>query len=187
MNRRYVLSMAAAACVAAFSPWSPIRAHTPYRQWEVYRRKHLLIGCHRDDPASYAISKGIVASLAVRLPDARSRVARGPTAGRLASLIATGQMDLAVLQPSVASDIRRGAGIYKAWGPVSLTHLLSIGEHQLVAQADFPNHHAWMVVQALQERRNKDPRNPSDLPEHPGARDFNEGLPMPHAPSHTKG
>ncbi len=32
-----------------------VSAHTPYRQWDVYRMKHLLIGTSREDAASYPV------------------------------------------------------------------------------------------------------------------------------------
>ena len=41
-------------------------AHTPYRQWDVYRQKHLLIGTCRADPDSYPLGKRLVANSSVR-------------------------------------------------------------------------------------------------------------------------
>ncbi len=187
MKRRTVLKTAAAATLGALLPTHIIHAHTPYRQWEVYRRKHLLIGCHRDDPSSYALSKGVVATLADQLPEARSRVARGPNAGRIASLMATRQMDLAILQPDLAAKMSTGAGLFAAWGPINLTRLLTIGEYHLVAFAEFPTHHAWQVARALQNRRAPvEVADTSNIPEHPGASAFFAGLPMPHDHAHNQ-
>ena len=190
MRRRDALPMVAgaawaagAACVAlGTSVPRAARAHTPYRQWEVYRRKHLLIGCHRDDPASYAFAKGLVGTLAARLPEARSRVARGPSAGRIASLLATEQMEIAVLQRGVAAPMAAGSGDFVPYGPIALRTLLELGDHLVVARADFPAHHAWLVTRALEERRARATNGAPALPEHPGASAFRAGGAMPHPP-----
>ena len=48
--------------------WQVAGAHTPYGQWVVYRKKHLLIGAHRADPATYELAKKLAAVLAHSLP-----------------------------------------------------------------------------------------------------------------------
>ena len=180
MKRRTVLKCAlAATCTAATS--GPLYAHTPYRQWEVYRRKHLLIGCYRDDPSTYAIAKGLVATLDAHLPKASSRVARGPTAGRIASLIATGQMDVAVLHPEVAANMIQGRELFAAWGPIALSSIMQVGDYLFVAKNDFPDHHAWLVAEALDDRRSPFSDIATDMPRHPGADAFHRGLPIPHS------
>jgi hypothetical protein len=44
--------------------WLLASAHTPYRQWQVYRRRHLLIGCSRTDAPTYPLAQKIVEVLA---------------------------------------------------------------------------------------------------------------------------
>ena len=56
-GRRHVLKSA-----AAFSTWLLASGHTPYKQWQVYRRKHLLIGANKADPPTYELGKKIAAS-----------------------------------------------------------------------------------------------------------------------------
>jgi len=180
MKRRTVLKCALAATFAAATSTS-LKAHTPYRQWEVYRRKHLLIGCYRNDPSTYAIAKGLVATLDFHLPKASSRVARGPNAGRIASLIATGQMDVAVLHPEVATSMMQGRELFAAWGPIALSSIMQVGDYLFVANGDFPDHHAWLVAEALEDRRSPFSGLAGDLPHHPGADAFHRGLPMPHS------
>jgi len=88
LRRTFVRAGIALACAEALAR-RPALAHTPYKQWVVYRRKHLLIGCHRQDPGTYVLAQRLVKVLQTRLPDARARIARAPTAGRLASLLGT--------------------------------------------------------------------------------------------------
>ena len=43
-TRRQVLRLGGALAAAVL-----LSGHTPYGQWVVYRKKHLLIGCHKAD------------------------------------------------------------------------------------------------------------------------------------------
>jgi hypothetical protein len=76
MNRRALLRTALVAAGALV-----LGGHTPYPQWTVYRRKHLLIGSHRADLGTWRAAQEIVALLEGHLPEARARVARAPNAG----------------------------------------------------------------------------------------------------------
>lgn len=137
--------------LAGLAAWAaPAAAHTPYRQWVVYRRKHLLIGCHRDDPAGHAAATALSRHLETHLPTARSRVARAPAATRLAALLATDQLDVAVLQPDEVRAMRGAAGPFIAYGRLPLTTLAALGTgHLVVAHARFPDEHAALVAEAL--------------------------------------
>lgn len=154
-------------------------AHTPYRQWEVYRKKHLLIGCHRQDLSTWEEAKTLVAMLDRHLPEARARVARAPRPARLASLMATEQLDVAVLAPDTASAMAAGAKAFSAYGPVPLTLLGALPRHVLVARADFPAGHGWLVAEALDGRLA--PAGHRVLPVHAGAGAFQTGKPKPDA------
>ncbi|MEO0624808.1 MAG: hypothetical protein AAFU49_22520 [Pseudomonadota bacterium] len=125
-------------------------AHTPYKQWVVYRRKHLLIGCHRDDAEGYRVAKATAAFLVDHLPKSQARVARAPAASRLASLLATDQLDLAVLDWETARAIRQGEGIYAAFGRQEIGTLAMLdAAHCLVAHARFPDRHGSLVAETL--------------------------------------
>ena len=148
----------------------PSLAHTPYGQWVVYRQKHLLVGCHKRDPAGYALAKAIVAELAAHLPDAKARVARAPAASRLASLIATEQLDVAVLEAASAAAMASGGDGFASTGRIELTTLVPLeGRRVLVAHARFPERHGRLVADALSDM--SDPGDPlaTTLPMHPGA------------------
>ncbi|MGH6924519.1 MAG: hypothetical protein ACRED5_12345 [Propylenella sp.] len=123
--------------------------HTPYRQWVVYRRKHLLIGCHRADPRTYELAQRAVLQLVQHLPSSRARVARAPNAGRLASLLGTEQMEVAILSPADAAAMVSGAGGFEPYGPIALRLLTPIADRLLVSRAEFPARHAWLVAGAL--------------------------------------
>lgn len=169
-TRRAALSLGG---LGALALGGAAAAHTPYRQWVVYRRAHLLIGCHRDDAAAHALATAAAAHLEAHLPSARPRVARAPSAMRLAALLATDQLDLAVLTPAEVEAMT-------AAGRLSLTTLLPLGaDHALMAHARFPDDHAALVAGALADAPVAGgPARPdaaSPAPRHPGAVEGPEG------------
>lgn len=144
MNRRELLG-----AVFLLAGAQALQAHTPYGQWVVYRKKHLLIGSHRSDPTSYALAKKLAGVLATHLPKAKSRVARAPTAERLASLIGTDQLDVAVLNRADAVLMLNGSGRFAPYGRVAIRQVARLGSHLLVAHKRFKARYAWLVAAAL--------------------------------------
>lgn len=176
-GRRALLRLAAGAGAALLTA-----GHTPYGQWVVYRQKHLLIGCHKADPETYALAQRVVARLAERLPAASARVARAPHAGRLASLLGTEQLGVAVLESADALAMSAGSGGFSAYGPVPLGLLLPLSGRLLVARDSFRADHAWLVTEALAGSElapAAKPEAPGGLPWHPGSRAFLDGGPEP--------
>ncbi len=144
LHRRHVLAMlAAGACAPA------AQSHSLYNQWIVYRQKHLLIGAHRKDPGSYDQALNLAETLDHLLPEAKARAARAPHPERLSSLLATRQLELAVLTPDLVGPMRDGAGAFAPYGPIPLTIIADLASHQLVAHQEFLPHHAWLVTAAL--------------------------------------
>jgi len=133
VNRRRALRLSVGVAAALL-----LGGHTPYGQWVVYRKKHLLIGCHKLDPETYDLAKRVVALLAEHLPAAQSRIARAPDAGRLASLLGTAQMAVAIVNSVDAEAMLGGTGRFEAYGAVSLRLLLPIAGRLLIARTDFP-------------------------------------------------
>ncbi|MDJ0628298.1 MAG: hypothetical protein QNJ44_08550 [Rhodobacter sp.] len=144
MNRRGFLAMAGAAIAA------PAHAHTPYGQWVVYRQKHLLVGSHRGDLRTYALAQDVVAGLARELPEAQARVARGPRPQRIASLMGTGQLFLAVLSADEAGRMARSEAPFEGYRPTPV-HALAVldGDYLLFAAPEFPEDHGRLVTQAV--------------------------------------
>lgn len=183
MGRRAALRLAGAAAAAVVCS-----AHTPYQQWVVYRRRVLLVGSSRDDPAGYSLGRQIAETLARHLPESRSRVSRAPSAQRLASLIATDQMDVAVLPRADGRALAEGEPPFAAYGAVPLSLLYGFEGHVLVCRADFPASHAYLVSRTLDETMAAVPGSTLGMagPEgaltlHPGSRDYVLGRPLPEA------
>lgn len=152
----------------------PLLAHTPYKQWVVYRKKHLLIATDRSTEGSYELGKTLAATLKDRLPDSRARVARAPDSRRIASLLATSQFDVALLTRGEAVALTRGEMPFEGYGPVDLRTLYSSGRFVLISRADFPPEHAYLVTEALMESFGVDQELAIDtgVPIHPGSAEY---------------
>ena len=159
---------------------APALAHTPYGQWVTYRQKHLLIGCHREDPQTYALAKEMVAAFEHLLPDASARVARAPGMGRIASLMGTGQMHVAILDSVDAVAMAGGQAEFRPYGPIPLGLLAALEDGKvLVAVRDFREDHAWMVAAAAADSGLVAEDGAPSLEWHPGAAGFRAGQKMP--------
>lgn len=175
MTRRHIL---AALAAGAFAPAA--QAHTMFNQWVVYRKKHLLIGCHRKDPETYDLSKELVLTLDHLLPEASARSARAPHPERLASLLGTRQLELAVLTAEHADQMHAGTGDFAPYDSIPLTQVTDLKSHILVAHQDFTPHHAWLLASAFDEVGFGlgSPANQSSLVMHSGVRAFRNGVPL---------
>ncbi len=171
--------------------WLATSGHTPYRQWTVYRKKHLLIGTCKADAPSYPLGKHIATTLAEYLPESRARVSRAPDQIRLASLITTGQMEVILFSHTDAAALASGAAPFLDYGPTPLTALFRFGDHLLLTRPDFPDRHAWLVARTLVARigdfDNAGPALAGSLPVsvHPGALAQAAGAPEPPPPAPT--
>jgi hypothetical protein len=169
--------------------WLATAAHTPYRQWQVYRQRHLLIGTSRADAPTYPLGQRIAELLARQLPQSSARVTRGPDPWRLASLLTTGQLEVALLAAADVALLRAGRAPFEAFGPTELNLLFTFGDYFLVCRPDFPDHHAYQVVQALSENAaaidGAGPVSVAATPVsiHAGARAYALGEPMPPPPA----
>lgn len=130
---------------------SAAQAHTPYRQWKVYRQRHLLIGASREDTPTYPLAKGIVAALNEHLPNASARVTRARTRYRLGSLFSTDQLQFILVSESDVTDIANGQGDFSEFGPVELGIVYQFGVHLLIARTNVPDHHAWLITRTLMD------------------------------------
>jgi hypothetical protein len=174
---RRALLVGAACLVAARAG----RAHTPYRQWDVYRRKHLLVGTCRADPDSYPLGQRLVSMLVSGLPESKARVTRAPDQKRLASLLTTDQLELVLFTLDEAVALEGGKPPFSDYGPYPLRLVYEVEGYALVCGEAFPARHAWLVTGALADHLPM----PDDLVAserltvHEGTRAFLSGEPQP--------
>jgi hypothetical protein len=173
-RRRFMAALVAGACAPAAN------AHTMFNQWVVYRQKHLLIGCHREDLTTYELSLQLAETLGHLLPEAAARPARAPHPERLASLLGTRQLELALLSVETAQGIRAGSGRFAPYGSVPLTTVTTVDSYVLVAHEDFTPHHGWLIAAALDQSGYdlSAPDAGGPFAPHRGVAAFRDGVPM---------
>jgi hypothetical protein len=162
-------------------------AHTPYGQWIVYRQRNLFIVASKADPDAIDLARALAGGLARELPESRAMMTRAPDPLRIASLLATGQLDVAVLALDEAAAMLAGSGEYRSVGPVALRALADFGGHVLVTTESFRARHAFLLAQAVEHMRDSLPvyaaaaLAPLPVPEHPGAAAYRTGAALPDA------
>ena len=186
-NRRALLA-AALAGAAVLVSGRAVLAHTPYRQWKIYRQRHLMIGASREDAASYPKAKEIQALLEKHLPEASARVARARTRRRLADLLETDQIRILLLSVEDAVALGRGGPPFRI--PVPVRTLWRFGDHALVVRQSFPPAHAWILARTFEEHgatlAGSSPAPAHvEIPLHEGVRIARDAGPMPAPPVDT--
>lgn len=169
MSRRTTLVLIAAIFASCLA-----KAHTPYKQWVVYRKKHLLIGTDKSIEGSYPLGERLASVLAAYLPESRARASRAPNSERIASLLATGQLDIALLPRQQAVALTHGEPPFTDYGPIELQTLYVVGDFLLVCRADFPEQHAYLVTETLVQNISETPTPLIEpgIPLHRGSKNY---------------
>ncbi len=165
MNRRGFLAVLVAGWIC------PTLAHSPYRQWGVFRRRFLIIQTSRDDLEGDRLGEALVAELNARVPEANAMNGRSPDAGRVAELLMSGQTMLAVFSQDFALNLVQS-------GSVSLRVLARRSRHLLCTSETLPAEHAYRISAALAERSAR-PALPPPLAMHAGAAAYHDGREIP--------
>ena len=99
--------------------WLLLTGHSPYRQWEVYRKVRLIVVANAEDeasvPSSARRSRSCWRSV---FPDSRAMMARGRDLNDLVRLVATKQLDAALMREEDAWIALRGTGRFADNGKV---------------------------------------------------------------------
>lgn len=157
-----------------------LAGHTPYRQWQVYRQSRLIIVVGAEDPAAFTAAEGLVAVLAAHLADSRPTVARARDTAEVVSLLASRQLDVALLDPEAAGAAAAGRGPYAGTGPVPLRALGRVGSYLLVCREEVPADRAYQVTRTLAEQgAGLTAADGASVPLHRGAVDYYRGRPGP--------
>ena len=159
--------------------WADIRI-------EEFPSAQSFIVASRIDPQAMDLAHASVAGLALELPESHARATRATDAVRIASLLATGQLDVAIVARADAAAILAGSGAHNSVGPVPLCALAGLGEHLLVTVESFKARHAFLLARAVDHLRMSLPLTAAatelkslPLPMHPGAAAYWSGQPLP--------
>lgn len=179
MSRRRWLRIAAAGGL-----WLALSAHSPYRQWEVHRKTRLVLLASGSDPQSVLLGSALAKIYLQRLPESRAMMARARDGNDLVRLLASKQLDIAVMRELDANAALAGQAPYADSGGVRLRALAVLGEHLFVCREELPNGSAYMLIEALAKgwgdidpalvHKAPGPRPAGSLavPLHPGAAEY---------------
>jgi hypothetical protein len=178
-----VQALGVLACAAL--PGASALAHTPYAQWDVFRKRHLQILTSQADLAGDDLGDLWVEVLREKLPLSRAMVSRAHDMPRIAALLKTNQSKLAVLSYMHARLMFTGAAPFEDFAPMQLEVLVDNGKHLLVTRTDLPLHHGFLIAATLMTEKRLGLIDPGKgrfgMPLHAGARAYLSGekLEMP--------
>ena len=115
MNRRGWLR-----AVGAGGIWLALCAHSPYRQWDVYRKTRLVLLACKADPQSLELGSALAKLYVQRLPESRATMARARDGNDVVRLLASRQLDVAVMRETDAHAAVAGKAPYADTGGVPL-------------------------------------------------------------------
>ncbi|MGK7889231.1 MAG: hypothetical protein AB4042_07845 [Leptolyngbyaceae cyanobacterium] len=126
-------------------------AHTPFPQWKIYRKRNLFIVVNREDSVAYELGHAIAHTLADEIPESRAMVTRARDALRLASLISTEQLDVALLPKSELTAWQGNQSPYDQIQPTALKELFEVNDYVLISREDFLADHADLIKETLKD------------------------------------
>jgi len=155
-------------------------AHTPYAQWDVFRKSHLQLLTSHADLAGDDVGDLWVEVLRAKLPLSRAMVSRAHDMPRIAALLKTNQSKLAVLSYMHARLMFTGSPPFQDFAPLPLEVVVDDGKYLLVSRPDLPLHHGFLIATTLMSEAQKlnliDPgKGRFGMVLHAGARAFFSG------------
>lgn len=137
--------------VAAVGACALLTAHSPYRQWDVYRKARLVIVTSFEEDEAVRLGRNVAATLARRIPQSRAMLSRARDTNDLFRLLASEQLDVALVHEADAHAAATGAQGLAAGGKIPLRSLAQIGPYLLICRAEFPRANAYQIAESLAE------------------------------------
>ncbi len=125
------------------------KAHSPWGQYAVYRKKHLLVLSTRDDADSYSYSKLLVDAINKSAPEASARPARAINLERAYNLLRTDQFQFALLSRANIQSMRAATGTFAGRPSVDLKTIYQFDHLEFAVVADFPDELVAIVTDAV--------------------------------------
>jgi TRAP-type uncharacterized transport system substrate-binding protein len=136
------MAAAAGACVL-------LTAHSPYRQWEVYRKTRLVIVASLEEEDAARLGRRLADALARHIPQSRAMLSRARDANDLFRLLASKQLDMALVDESAAHAAASGAPGFADGSAIPLRSLAQIGPYLLVCREEFPRANAYQIAETV--------------------------------------
>jgi len=140
--------------------------HSPYRQWYVFRAKHLIVVTDDANPKAFPLAEEVAATLAARIPESKAMAARAKTPSDVVKLLRSHQLPVGLLPIDDALEAFHAS--------VPLRTLAVFGTYLLVTLEDYSRDKAQQIVKSLAQHPSLAKGKPP-IPFHPGAADYYEG------------
>ena len=155
MFRRQFITRALSLLAGITFPAISSFAHTPYAQWDVFRKRHLqILTSHADLPGD-EVGDEWVAVLREKLPLSRAMVSRAHDMPRIAALLKSNQSKLTVLSYMHARLMFTGSPPFEEYAPLPLEVLVDNGKYLLITRSDLPLHHGFLIAASLMQEADK--------------------------------
>ena len=155
MFRRQFITRALSLLAGISFPAISSFAHTPYAQWDVFRKRHLqILTSHADLPGD-EVGDEWVAVLREKLPLSRAMVSRAHDMPRIAALLKSNQSKLTVLSYMHARLMITGSPPFEEYAPLPLEVLVDNGKYLLITRSDLPLHHGFLIAASLMQEADK--------------------------------
>ncbi len=178
MNRRRIIQAALAAAGAAL-----LSGHSPYKQWYVYRGKHLVVVASATDAEASRLADALAAQFAAEIPQSRAVAAEARSVRDVVQLLRTRQLPIGILARESAGAAYAGAIPFEVEGPLALRTMAEFEDYLLVVLDDFPEDKAFEIAGAAADLpRSQWPASRKQIPSsgapaiplHPGAIAFQQ-------------
>jgi len=123
--------------------------HAPWGQHEVYRQMHMLVMCSKTDKGAFDFTKNLIVILDEYLPQAKARAARTRDTERLANLLTTNQIPLAIISNDLLLDLSNHDPNSFQTLLESAKTLYTFKDMILIVNHDFPKRHMEAIVASL--------------------------------------
>lgn len=123
----------------------PLHAHSPYNNWDAFRNKYLQIATNKVDTEGDVLGEQIVLTLRHNVPASRALVTRAPDLDRIASLLYTNQIKVALLS---STDMQQLVSM-ELYKDLPITILLHNEKYFLIARSDMPEQHVHIICRTL--------------------------------------
>ncbi len=141
--------------------------HSPYKQWYVYRAKHVVVVTDRSRPGAFATATSVAAALAAHWPQSRAVATAARTSKDVVSLLYSGQLDIAVLGPAVTREAFEGRGRFAEQGRIPLRAIAVLGDEMVVVMESYAAEKARIIAEAVAESGGANPAAAGALPASP--------------------
>ena len=171
---------------AASGLWLVLTGHSPYRQWDVYRKVRLVVVVNAEEAASVQLGEAVAGLLARHLPESRAMMARARDINDVVRLLASKQLDTALMREEDASAAFAGSGRFADNGKVPLRALAQFGPYLFVCRDDLPKSNGHQIAETIAEQwtaigaklvagaPGPKPLSSVRIPIHPGALEYYE-------------